>query len=131
MYFITRSFNRNIPAFYILLWVVPLICKNRPSLTCFMLSAFSSGFSNFYGSFPAFTFNSSDFYESTSCFLLLEFTLYSFTYLFYFCVFYVLKKIATMYFFWISCFFIFKNSRVLRSVFFNMELIPVYIYYHN
>lgn len=72
MYFITRSFNRNIPAFYILLWVVPLICKNRPSLTCFMLSTFSSGFSNFYSSFPAFTFNSSDFYESTSCFLLLN-----------------------------------------------------------
>lgn len=68
IYFVARLFNRNLPAYYILLRVVPFICKNRPSLTYFMLSTFSYTFSNFY-MFSAFTFSSSDFYKAlpTSC----------------------------------------------------------------
>lgn len=49
IYFIATLFNRNMPACYILFVIdlLPLICRNRPSLTCFMLSTFTSSFSNF------------------------------------------------------------------------------------
>ena len=128
IYFVARLFNRNLPAYYILLWVVPLICKNRPSLTYFMLSTFSYSFSNFYNAFSAFTFSCSDFYKAlptSCCWNLPDKILYIY---FTFNLSMPFKKL--LYFFQMACSFLYLKTQSFEYLCL-LELTPVYIYYNT
>lgn len=109
IYFVARLFNRNLPAYYILLWVVPFIClKVGPPwpILCFLLPVIVF---LIFIMFSAFTFSSSDFYKvlpTSCCWNLPDKILYIY---FTFNLSTPFKKL--LYFFQMACSFLYLKTR--------------------